>query len=166
MKDETLSFRSSHKQTLSHKLAQVLGEWLSSRKSTKVQDLVAEAGRKGSPLAKLPFEWDDTHAGAAYRLEQARQFIRSVVQIIPGAKDPIRAVVSVSDKDETSDAKYAIRRYVPISVVEKRASLREQVVNDAIQQLHNWLKTYRRFERHFGLVPKAIKELIKEKRKE
>ena len=40
-------------------------------------DVVAAAREKGSPLHKY-FEWDDAKAGHAFRLEQARQLIRSV----------------------------------------------------------------------------------------
>ena len=87
------------------------------------------------------FEWDDTAAAEAYRLEQARYLIRSIEVVVakpdaPAA--PIRAFVSVI-RDED-------RSYTSTAHALSDADLREQVLRQAWRELEAWR------ERHAELV--------------
>lgn len=69
------------------------------------QAVVAAARDEGSPLHKY-FLWDDIRAAHAYRLDQARRLIRSVVVEVEDVQ--VRAVYHVPDSD---------RSYVPIAEI-------------------------------------------------
>ena len=60
-------------------------------------NIVERARSPNSALHKY-FEWDDTAAASAYRLQQARNVIRAVVQIVPradGSATAVRAYISL-----------------------------------------------------------------------
>lgn len=99
-------------------------------------DMVVHYAKSSNhPLHDL-FEWDDNVAAQAYRVDQARQVIRSievVVEETPKAK-PVRAFVSVVKDRE--------RGYTSIRDAMTDAQLRAQVVTQALAELEAWRKRY------------------------
>lgn len=98
---------------------------------------VVEVSRDpGAPLHPA-FEWDDEQAAEAYRIEQAKYMIRSiVVQQAPDQTEaqPIRAFVSVvRDKG---------RSYTAVGHAMADPDLRRQVLLKALQELEAWRSRY------------------------
>ena len=112
--------------------------------------VLADARPKGSPL-HLAFEWNDTTAAEAYRLDQARYMIRSITIVIENAP-VVRAFVSVIQN--TDDEK----TYTHIVAAMESPQLREQVVADAKVEMQRWRKRYATLK-EFDSVFKAIDDL-------
>jgi hypothetical protein len=97
----------------------------------RASDVVQEASHPGSPLHNH-FEWDDTVAGHQWRLQQARQLIRVVVQMLPYDEPhfEVRAFVSLSPDRTVQDGGYR-------AMVEVLASptQRQQLLADALAAL-------------------------------
>lgn len=97
---------------------------------------VVDAARPaGSPLHSS-FEWDDSVAAEAYRIEQARKLIQVSVTILPGSAEPIRAFVSL-----TTDRKQE-GGYLPVETVMTSFDLREQMLTDATAELKTFVTKY------------------------
>ena len=97
--------------------------------------VVHYAKSSNHPLHPL-FEWDDNVAAQAYRVDQARQVIRSIEVVVdeaPRAK-PTRAFVSVV-QDRS-------RHYTSVQVAMSDEQLRGQVVAQALVELEAWRKRY------------------------
>jgi len=62
----------------------------------KPEDVVEYAKDPDTKLHSR-FEWDDSKAGPAYRIWQARMIIRTTVTIIEGTTESIRAFVSLAE---------------------------------------------------------------------
>ena len=130
--------------------------------------VVAEARRKTSPLHSY-FEWDDAKAANLYRLKQAREILRSITVILvthkgekQEAEQPIRAWLSVK-KDELEGE--AGKVYLPVTVIQSREGLIEQVVEQAHRELVGWSERYRLyhalkpFKEKFHPILAAIEEI-------
>lgn len=99
------------------------------------RDVVEEARPAASPLHDS-FEWDDSAAAEAYRIEQARKLIQVSVTILPGSSETIRAFVSL-----TTDRKQE-GGYFPVETVMSRTDLREQMLTDATAELKTFVTKY------------------------
>ena len=86
-----------------------------------------------SPLHKY-FEWDDTEAAEQYRIDQARQLIRSVNITVP-AQVPVRmrAFVSLASDRGTKGGGYRST----MDVMSKK-KLRHQLAADIFRQVEMW----------------------------
>jgi hypothetical protein len=99
--------------------------------------VVEAASSAASPLHSQ-FEWDDTVAGHQYRLWQARQLISIVVEFIDTGKkkEPVKMFVSLkSDRYEDGG-------YRPLSVVLRTAELRNQLLEEALQEMQTFKRKY------------------------
>lgn len=105
--------------------------------------LVNAAKAKRHPCHDL-FEWDDSKAGAAYRVDQARRIIRGVRVTFDGddTRAPAFVHVKVSSGDKHRDG------YMPTDKAMARPDMKEQVLGEAIAQLRGLQNRYQ-----------AIKEL-------
>ncbi len=65
------------------------------------QTVLDDAQDPASPLHEH-FEWDDTKAAQAYRLDQARQLIRSVRLVITNTESVVRTVAYVRDPNRAA----------------------------------------------------------------
>lgn len=136
--------------------AEVIGDRLTQleQKSGEVtpEAVLADATRKTSPLHRF-FEWDDTKAASAHRLDQARYLIRSIKVVITNeegtAPTKIRAFVKV-----VTDTTQGFRG---ISSVMSDAEMRAQVIARAMKELGDWTERYRTFA-EFGDVMKAAEK--------
>lgn len=120
--------------------AQVVGtelERLRTRYNGRLEaDMVVHVAKSSShPLHDL-FEWDDNVAAQAYRVDQARQVIRSIEVVIKEAPQskPVRAFVSVvRDRD---------RSYTSVQHAMSDEALRKQVLMQAFAELEAWRRRY------------------------
>ena len=114
------------------------------------QLVLTDARPKRSPLHSA-FEWDDSAAADAYRLDQARYMIRSITVVIENSP-VVRAFVHVTQN--TDDEK----TYTHIVAAMESPQLREQVVADAKAEMVRWRKRYANLK-EFTSVFDAIDDL-------
>lgn len=97
--------------------------------------VVHNAKSPRNPLHDL-FEWDDNVAAQNYRVDQARQVIRSVEVVVEEAPElkPTRAFVSVVQERS--------RAYTSVSHAMSDEDLRKQVLVQAFMELEAWRKRY------------------------
>lgn len=82
------------------------------------------------------FDWDDTSAAHAYRLEQARRIIRMHVTIIPEAEKETRMFVSLmSDRIDGGGYRYTLD---VMSDLERR----KELLGEAHRNFKTWQKRY------------------------
>jgi len=100
------------------------------------EKIVAEARRRSSPLHGC-FEWDDSKAAEAHRLDTARYILRVIVVRIESADPPVetRAFVVVDQKDEAQS-------FTSIEFAMSRPEHREQILARAKAELDQWRKRY------------------------
>lgn len=105
---------------------------------TRAAVAVERAARPlSSPLHRF-FEWDNTKAALAHRLEQAGRLIRAVVVVIPTTHQEVRAFVSLeADRGKSAQSYRAIR-----PVLDAKAT-RLALVTQAAQELARWAQKYR-----------------------
>jgi hypothetical protein len=117
--------------------------------------VVDEARPVSSPLHKR-FEWNNGKAAQEYRLWQARQLIRVVVETIAGSEGKHEVFVSL-----TTDRKDGGYRVMAEVLSDK--SMREQMLMDAKCEMELFHHKYVRL-RELSLVFKAIKKTAKKLR--
>jgi hypothetical protein len=130
--------------------------------------VVAEARRKTSPLHSY-FEWDDAKAANLYRLKQAGEILRSITVTLvthkgekQEAEQPIRAWLSVKKEEPECEAS---KDYLPVTVIQNREGLIEQVIMQAHRELVGWSERYRLyhalkpFKEKFRPILAAIEEI-------
>lgn len=105
---------------------------------------VVEAARsEDSPLHEQ-FDWNDSTAAHQWRLQQARQLIRTVVtyeQVGNGDKVPVRVFVSLTPDREHDDGGYR----VSVDVMSD-ATLRGQLLSDARAEMIRFKEKYRQLQ--------------------
>jgi hypothetical protein len=143
---------------LTHSEARVLGETIAALGGgITPEDLLKEARKKRSPIHDL-FEWDDQVAAEAFRLEQARYFLRSVWEVPVDrdgreAGDGARAfyAVEISDANERkSKAFFAAREIRDVPGADA------QILERALKEANEWQQRYRRIRNHLEDVFDAI----------
>jgi len=115
----------------------------------RAEDVVLAAEDLSSPLHNS-FEWDDTAGAEQWRLQQARQIIRSVVVILPNIAKPVTAFVSLRD-DRTQEG----GGYRTIIDVMSDKDMRERFVEEALADLRHWEQKYSQLN-ELGPVFEAI----------
>lgn len=110
------------------------------------KDVVATARDKANPLHDH-FEWDDTKAGQAYRLQQAVMLIQQVTFLPADSDEPVRAYVSLS-----SD-RLARRGYRAMADVLSDRQLRAQLLADALAELKAFSSRYDRIRKVAKVEP-------------
>ena len=86
------------------------------------------------------FEWDNSSAAEAYRLQQARELVNHIVQIvvIDGKKTEERSFVSVNIENRG-------RVYVSLKAAIENKNYRQQLLSKAITTLENLTWTMKMF---------------------
>jgi len=103
------------------------------------QTVVEAARPKTSPIHNR-FEWDDSEAAEKYRIWQARQLIRVVVEQIEGVSAPTEVFVSLSpDRNK-------IGGYRVTTEVLNDDQMRAVMLQDAIDELDVFKLKYRRLK--------------------
>ena len=127
-------------------------------------DVVMRAREPDSPMHSW-FEWDDSEAAEAYRLEQARRLLRVYVIELPRESlDPVRAFVSLTPDRVTGGGYRAIGSVLSDEERSKQLlmdALRElramQRRFDQVKELRPIFKAVDRVERKSNLTPPARK---------
>ena len=99
---------------------------------------VVDAARAADHPLHDRFEWDDTKAGEAYRIEQARRMIRAVVTVVNngGAEIETRAFVALSTTKGTPEP------YISITAVTSSKDLMEVLLADARRDAESFAAKY------------------------
>lgn len=103
------------------------------------------------------FQWDDEKAGHAYRLWQARQLIKVVVEVVAKDTEPINAYVSLQSDRQTGGYRTLVS---VLSDDEKR----EELLLQAWRELEFWERKYRQLE-ELAPIFEAASKAKKQKRK-
>ncbi len=135
-------FKARNGATFSVKDAQRIGEELELIKSREVlnpENVVKRAKDKKSILNKY-FEWDNTEAAEKWRLQQARDIVNHVVEVIVirGEQIEERAFFNVIAKNDD-------RIYVSFAEAVKIPSYRKQLLNEMQTKLENLLRLTKLF---------------------
>jgi len=143
-------FKARRGSRITDEQAQIYGECLEKIAEEKgvitPLDVVEEAKSESSPLHDY-FEWDNDVAAEKYRLHQARNLINSIIVVIETPEETIeeRAFFNVKiekevqEVDEEAEIKQA---YVPVSVVVKEKSYRDQILEQALREITYWKRKY------------------------
>ena len=113
----------------------------------KPQIVVKAAEPSTSPLHRF-FEWDDTKAGRAYRIWQARQLLRQIYSypIPTQPQQEVQVFASLpADRSRSEEGGYRL-----LTAVLSDAELRQQLLKAALEEMEL-------FEKKYGL----LKELAK-----
>ncbi len=127
--------------------AQVFGERLEKigtlhKGKIKPIDVVNDAAISNSPFHDY-FVWDDTVAGQKYRLQQARELISNVVEvvIIEGTPQKQRSFFNVIDSKSE-------KVYVTLSKAVSTKSYRNQLLDKLISTLENGTQLMKLFKNY------------------
>lgn len=125
------------------------------------EHVVERARSPRSPL-HLCFEWDDTVAGALYRLQQAGRLIRMTIKVIKieGKPRSVRFFVSL-----TPERKKRGGGYYEIPDVLAHKELRLQMLHDALEELNLFRERYGALK-ELTEVFKAIRSVREQLREE
>ena len=118
------------------------------------ETVVDEARPESSPLHSR-FEWDDGVAGENYRIWQARQLIRVVVEVISATGEKENVFVSL-----TSDRRK--NGYRVMTEVLSDADMRQKMLADALTELELFRDKYKRL-RELAVIFSAIRKVKKKK---
>jgi hypothetical protein len=130
----------------------IIQRLITKRGEARPEDLVDDARRATHPLHSC-FEWNDSRAAHAHRLDQARYILRSIT-IVRENRDPVRAFVNI----ERSGGWRSIE--VVMSDPTDRQLLLEQALND----LRAFERKYRALE-EMGPIHAAIAAVLRLKNK-
>ena len=121
------------------------------KQTIKPEDIVEDATRQNAVYHDY-FEWDDDIAGYEYRKEQARDMMRSIVQVVAidtEHDEEVRILYHVVINDESV--------YAPKDLVFSDRELSDQVLEYALKEAHAWSKRYKTYK-ELTEVRKAIKD--------
>lgn len=140
--------------------AQVIGETLDEISKKNGGELhpkaVVEAARAKKHPLHQHFEWDDTLAAEAYRIDQARNLIRIVrVEDVNTEEGTARAFVSIAGKDGTS--------YRSMEDVKRSADLQLALLQSAERDLEAFQRRFRELTDVCKVVGQA-REMVQSKR--
>ncbi|WP_164145873.1 hypothetical protein [Stenotrophomonas maltophilia] len=107
-------------------------------------DVVARASDPASAMHNW-FQWDDTEAAQAYRLQQARQLLRVFVTVETKDNKPVRAFVSLGTD------RYGEGGYRTMAEVLSDEEMRAQLLADAVKELRSAEKKYRQLQELSGV---------------
>ena len=128
---------------ISNREAQVIGEFIGSLKDKDghitTKKIVEGAKSKKSPIHKY-FEWENNKAAEQFRLQQGRNLIEQVVEIVvvAGEQTEQRSYVSVTVINKG-------KVYVDLKNAIETEDYRKQLLNRAIAILENLTVTLRMF---------------------
>jgi hypothetical protein len=138
--------------------AQVAGEELERIAATNdgiilPSTVVEESKPESAPLHDC-FEWQDEIAAEKYRLDQARQIIRTVVVTEHEGREiePTRAFVNIITAEQQG--------YMATGAALSDESLREQVLSRARSEMATWADRYRHLSELASVVAEVDRALV------
>ena len=122
--------------------AQQIGEELDLIKSKTelTPENVVDAARSPKSFLHNYFEWDDRKGAEQYRLQQARQIVNHIIEVvvIQGEAIEQRAYFNVSSKEGTNI-------YVTLTEAIKNPSYKKQLLHDMETTIENLLRLIKLF---------------------
>jgi hypothetical protein len=112
------------------------------------EDVLKDARNPNSPLHQL-FEWDDSEAAEAYRLQQARGIIRAVVAIY---REPERSAPSHKVAAFTRIPEGETSHYRATHQALSQKATREAILKQAWKELQSWRARYAHLKEFADLV--------------
>lgn len=118
-------------------------------------ETVVDAARPASSPLHRYFTWDDTEAARKCRIDEARRLLRVTVEFIKDGKErtSYRVFCSLSSDREEGG-------YRATASVMSNAQLREQLLEDAREEMRSFAKKYRALT-ELAEVFKAMKKALK-----
>lgn len=118
------------------------------------EDVLKDAADPDSPLHDR-FQWDNEKAAHAYRLEQARQLIRSVTITVSNEVKSVRTVCYTRDPDcEATE-----QGYVSVAVLQSDEDLARRALCDEFRRVGDLLARARKLAEAVGMAGQ-VEELI------
>lgn len=119
----------------------------------KPEAVVGAARHPDSPLHSQ-FTWDDSQAAEQYRLWQARQLIRVVVQLIPSAHGEVSERVFVSLHMDREQAGGGYRKLIAVMSNEQ---MRRALLEEALEEMERFQEKYARLKELAGVLAEMKK---------
>lgn len=126
---------------------------LRQREGMLTPQIVVEDARPVTSQLHDRFEWDDAQAAEQYRLEQARELIRSVkVQYVEpsGGVSSTRAFVSIERAEQ--------REYIPVEDVADDPELAALALRDAEREWRTLFARYQHLDAFIELVRRDVQD--------
>jgi len=126
---------------------------------------VVEAARPVTSPLHVHFQWDNDKAAEEYRLYQARKLVQVVIyERAPGdlTRSFVSVVVEHKVKGQPSEM---VRAYVDVGKVLDDPRLREQMLQQAIDEVERWSHKYHHFPELRELV-RAIERFSAKRQRE
>ncbi len=129
-----------------NKEAQVVGETIESLKDNSgyitSEGIISSARKKSSPIHDF-FEWSNNKAAEEFRLQQARNLVNHIVEvvIVQGERVEQKSFFSVSVKNVG-------KVYVNLKEAVENKDYRRQLLSNAISILENLTVTMKMFREH------------------
>ena len=118
---------------------------------------IVEAARKGgSPIRRL-FEWDDTKAARAHRLQQAREMMSAIIVVESEGDSPAHEYSSIRVGKANA--------YVSTREAMKDTERRKQILDNALEDLRSWHLRYSVYRECAGMACDVSLVLSKFQRK-
>lgn len=128
--------------------------------------VLADAASKKSPL-HASFEWDDTVAAKAHRLEQARYLVRSIEIVhVPFGNPGSREVEVIATRAFPHVVIGKSPVYATMGTVMADANLRLQLLDNAKRALATWRKNYTDLQELSAVYASVDAALLTEERAE
>ena len=148
------TYKAARGSRINNQDAEIIGRRLDELGPTcTAAQFVADAAKKSSPLRPY-IEWNDKVAGKAYRLDQARYYMRSIdIEIVlADGSHQVRAWHHVMiDTEACDDGCYASSLHIS-----QNEDLSNQVIRRALRELEGWKTRYREYSAVFSGVFAAI----------
>ena len=160
MKKSKKNYKGAKGARFGPKKAQKYGEFL--ERLTLLQggkitakDVVKAARSEDSPIHDY-FDWDDTTAATKWRIVQANHLISHLEIVIRYKEEDktTRAFFSLEYANDTGKK----RSYFPVETVAGDSLLKEQLIQDALDELKGWQRRYQEYK-ELELVFVAIEEV-------
>jgi len=149
---------------VSHQKAQEYGEELARLEKElgflSPENVTTAAEKKDSPLHEV-FEWNENSAARKWRLEQARNLLRSIeveTALKDGTTRRIRAFLNVKLVQKNTPE----RKYINVETVAKSPPLRVQIIEQAKQELIHWKERYKLYSQEFDEIFELIEKVQEE----
>lgn len=120
-------------------------------------EAVVQFARNPRTALHKRFEWDDTEAGKAYRLWQARQIISIAVLVVHENRPAYRAYVSLPSDRQTGGG------YRSLDVVMRNPTMYAEMLDDALEDLKRLKQKYGQLQ-ELELVWRAARRVESQRR--
>jgi len=150
-------FKSTDGSRISDNQAEIYGKYIlnlmkvRSVRMVTASDILKDAQKKSAPYHDW-FNWDNNLAAEEYRLAQARQLLRSIVEVkvIHEEQEPVEVRVFVNVIDDDGE-----RGYVQSEYALGNPKLAPQIIQQALREAKSWMKKYQTYE-ELSKITKAI----------